>query len=262
MTLSGYTITRNCISLDYCYELTIQSLLPVCDEVVVCDSDSTDGTRERLDVWAKEEPKLRVINYPWPGVNGRLGAISEWVNYARGFLNHPLQLHLEADEVFGDDVGSELRFICELNLTSRTNCGPFWFSRLNFIKDAHHLIPPGTVCGNRVVRYGPSNMWMPLDCPINGHSQEMFENAVSVNEHRLNIFHYGFIRRTQAYYDKCRVMQPLMLNDHDKRLDEAEQAGTPWIDKYPELTPDKLIPWKGQHPKIAHGWLAERGYQI
>lgn len=49
MKLSGYTTTRNCVSMDYPFQQTIKSLLDFCDEVVVMDSsDEADGTRNIL----------------------------------------------------------------------------------------------------------------------------------------------------------------------------------------------------------------------
>ena len=47
-TISGYTQTRNCIEQKYPWEQSIKSLLSFCDEVVVVDGGSTDGTWERL----------------------------------------------------------------------------------------------------------------------------------------------------------------------------------------------------------------------
>ena len=47
-TLSGYTTTLNCIDQDYSFEESITSLLGFCDEVVVVDGGSTDGTWEKL----------------------------------------------------------------------------------------------------------------------------------------------------------------------------------------------------------------------
>lgn len=47
-TLSGYTTTKNCISQEYPYERTIECMMKFCDEVVVVDGGSTDGTWERL----------------------------------------------------------------------------------------------------------------------------------------------------------------------------------------------------------------------
>jgi len=59
-TLSGYTTTKNCISQNYPYEAAISSMLDFCDEVVVMDGGSTDGTYERLEKWAEENSKLKV----------------------------------------------------------------------------------------------------------------------------------------------------------------------------------------------------------
>lgn len=55
MKLSGYTTTRNCVSMDYPFQETIKSLLDFCDEVVVMDSsDANDGTRDILAKLEKE----------------------------------------------------------------------------------------------------------------------------------------------------------------------------------------------------------------
>ncbi len=40
---------RNGDSLGYCWREAATSLLPVVDELILCDSDSNDGTREAMD---------------------------------------------------------------------------------------------------------------------------------------------------------------------------------------------------------------------
>ena len=47
-TLSGYTTTHNCIDQNYPFEASIMSMIDFCDQVVVVDGGSTDGTWERL----------------------------------------------------------------------------------------------------------------------------------------------------------------------------------------------------------------------
>jgi glycosyltransferase involved in cell wall biosynthesis len=47
-TISGYTTTKDCIKQCYPFEQSIKSMLGFCDQVVVVDGGSTDGTWERL----------------------------------------------------------------------------------------------------------------------------------------------------------------------------------------------------------------------
>ena len=47
-TISGYTQTKNCIEQNYPWEQSIKSLLGFCDEVIIVDGGSTDGTWEKL----------------------------------------------------------------------------------------------------------------------------------------------------------------------------------------------------------------------
>jgi glycosyltransferase involved in cell wall biosynthesis len=57
-TLSGYTTTLNCIDQDYPFEESISSLLGFCDEVVVVDGGSTDGTWEKLEKIARQNENI------------------------------------------------------------------------------------------------------------------------------------------------------------------------------------------------------------
>jgi glycosyltransferase involved in cell wall biosynthesis len=61
--ISGYTTTFNCESQDYPYIQSIKSLLGFCDEVVVMDGGSTDGTFEELTTMATQIEKLKVYQH-------------------------------------------------------------------------------------------------------------------------------------------------------------------------------------------------------
>jgi len=58
--ISGYTLTFNCESQNFPWRESIQSHLDFCNEVVVIDDNSSDGTYESLVEWSAKEPKLKV----------------------------------------------------------------------------------------------------------------------------------------------------------------------------------------------------------
>jgi len=62
-TISGYTQTRNCIEQNYPWEQSIKSLLGFCDEVVIVDGGSTDGTWERLQEIAKIDARVKPFQF-------------------------------------------------------------------------------------------------------------------------------------------------------------------------------------------------------
>ena len=58
--LSGYTTTLNCIDQKYPFEACIQSMLGFCDEVIVTDGGSSDGTWALLEGWSAKEERLKI----------------------------------------------------------------------------------------------------------------------------------------------------------------------------------------------------------
>lgn len=63
-TLSGYSTTYNCVDQKYPFVESITSLLDVCDEVVIVDGGSTDGTWDVLNEMATDNKKLKIIQNP------------------------------------------------------------------------------------------------------------------------------------------------------------------------------------------------------
>ena len=76
-TISGYTTTLNCLRHNYPWHASIKSMLGFCDEVVVVDGGSNDGTWEELEKWSKDEEKLRFIGKKETGITVDLLSLTE-----------------------------------------------------------------------------------------------------------------------------------------------------------------------------------------
>lgn len=259
--LSGYVPVKNGDTLDYCWFEAVMSLLPVCDEVIISDGGSTDGTLEAAMRLSKSSPRIRVVNYSWPvlptyetvkdskpGPPGNPRMLIDWLNWTRQFCQYDMQITTDADEILDPASWPEIRRAVEAK-----ECR--WFRRLHFWKDANHITQDDKVCGTNVARLGPTEMEMVSD--EQRHEGEPPIRQLATFHDSLRFFHYGFIRRPGAFFAKSKIMQAALLNSYDGRLKMAEESGINWTD----LTEiGELVPFQGQHPDLMKKWLIERGY--
>ena len=94
--LSGFTLVRNAVALDYPIVPAIRSVLAVCDEVVVNVGRSEDGTREL--VAAIGDPRVRILDTEWDFSRGS-EALARETDRAMAACRGPWGLYIQADEV-------------------------------------------------------------------------------------------------------------------------------------------------------------------
>lgn len=253
MTLGGNVVIRDGNRLDFPWRECIKSLLPICDVVSVSDGESTDGTQEEIREWMKTEPKIVLNVYPWPNPHNRPDWFVEWLDYNRQHTRTDWQIQLDADEILTDRSYEEVRqFIQTGNRTAIV-------TRYNFWRDHQHLIPEGQCLGKRVIRIAPTNIFLASD----GYHQKGETAAAMSVTTNIEVFHYGFIRKPEAFFEKERLLQNYFFGSYDRRLEVAQKAGGNWMD-HPDVTDYARNPdeYHGHHPEIMRQWLAERGYQI
>lgn len=104
--ISGFTIVRNAVRLDYPIVPAIRSILDVCDEVVVNVGRSEDGTRDL--VTAIGDPRVRVLDRVWDFSRGS-GALALETNRTMAACRGTWGVYIQADEVLHESGARVLR---------------------------------------------------------------------------------------------------------------------------------------------------------
>ena len=103
--VSGFTIVRNAIKLDFPVEASIRSILPVCDEVVVNVGRSEDETLEL--VHSIRDPKIRILETEWD-MTIKNKVLGDETLRAMRACRHPWGIYIQADEVLHERGGEAL----------------------------------------------------------------------------------------------------------------------------------------------------------
>jgi len=98
MKIVGFTFVRNGVIYDYPFLESINSLLPLCDEVIVAVGRSDDNTLEQIK--SLQSSKVRIIETVWDDSLRKSGIIlSQQTNLALDQVVGDWAIYLQADEV-------------------------------------------------------------------------------------------------------------------------------------------------------------------
>jgi glycosyltransferase involved in cell wall biosynthesis len=246
--ISGFVCVRDAVLLDYSIREAVCSLIPCCTEVVVSDGESSDDTRAIVE--SIGDSRVRIVTYPWPNPKRDIHFLTNWLNWTRERLTYDYQVTIDADEIM-----SESAYPVIARLAEKRECG--LFKRLNFWKNAQHLAPLNTVCGDYVARCGPSNLYVPSDEP----NVRVNPNLRTDAEHHegLTIFHCGFLRDPKKFLAKSEAVQEMFFGQCDPRLMEFKQSGGDWRER-DYFDGAALERFDGRWPVVARDWLEQRGY--
>jgi hypothetical protein len=241
--LSGFTLVRNALNLNFPVVASIRSILAVCDEVVVNVGKSDDDTRDL--VAAIDDPRVRIIDTVWDMSKGDRTLAAE-TQRAMDACRGSWGIYIQADEVLQESGARILKekavewdreSVVEGLLVNYLHFyGGFdtiatnrrWYRReVRGIRLGTHIHPYQGAQGFRV---GPGLR------KIRARSTD----AV--------MFHYGWARPARAINEKLQITQHMYPWAAD-RLERARQRETlPWI--------PLLRPFSGSHPAVAREWIA------
>ena len=115
MKVSGFTFVRNGTKFDYPFIESLQSLLPLCDEVIVTVGKSDDDTLERIQ--SLHSQKIKIIQTTWEESLRKDGAIlAQQTNIALQNVTGDWAIYLQADEVLHEKDYSSIQQAMNLYL--------------------------------------------------------------------------------------------------------------------------------------------------
>jgi hypothetical protein len=242
--ISGFTIVRNAVKLDFPLEASIRSILPICEEVVVNVGRSDDDTL--AVVQALGNPKIRILETDWDMTikNKVLG--DETLRAMRACRN-PWGVYIQADEVLHERGLETLAHSIE-------SCDADNKVEGLLVKYVHFYGGMDTIARNRrwyrrevrAVRLDPALDIRPYQGAQGfrvGPSHRKIRARLTVAE----MFHYGWARPAQALRAKREASRVLYPWSKER---EARRPLLPW---FPGLTQ-----FGGTHPEAARDWVEAR----
>jgi len=244
-TLGGTIFVRNAIEFDYCIIESIQCLKELCDEVIVVECGSDDGTVELIRDMVDE--KTTIINLDkseWDKQHGR-EKLAYFTNMAIGCLTTDYNINLQADEVIHENSFLAIREA--INTAGEA----FYCTRKNLWKDCNHVLDvpqERKPCSTEIIRLAKSNYRSVGD----GESLEAPASTDFLKE--IVFFHYGFVRKKEVMIGKIKNMQTNIFEiPYDKKMDGMEVFD--WSAWFSE---EDLKPITEEHPKFIKEWITTR----
>jgi hypothetical protein len=111
MAISGFMVLRNAVSQGYPFIEAIAAALPICDEFLVSDGCSTDGTWEALQLVLEAvcPGKIRLFQDEWRGSTERGGVIATMTNVLKPRCRFDYCLNIQGNEIVHEAAAAQSR---------------------------------------------------------------------------------------------------------------------------------------------------------
>lgn len=245
--LSGFTIVRNAVKLDFPIVPAIQSVLEVCDEVVVNVGKSEDETRDL--VASVRDPRVRIIDTEWDFTKKNI-MLSIETQRAMDACRGSWGIYIQADEVLHERgahilkekvaewdrdervEGLLVRYLHFYGGFDRIATSRRWYRReVRCIRLGKDIRPYQGAQGFRV---GPDY------------------RKIRARPTDAEMFHYGWARPAKAIKEKLEISKTIYPWGGNRFDQEQARGFLEWIPLLRDFT--------ASHPAAAREWIAARAH--
>lgn len=246
MRVSGFTFIRNGVNLGYPFIESIRSALPLVDEFVVAMGDSTDGTTQRLQTLAANEPKVRLIPMQW---NTQAPAAFVYAAQSMAALYNctgDWSLYLQGDEALHEGDYDKVRAALQ-DAHSDDRVEGLVFDYTHFYGSPSHVVrsPAWYRREVRIVKNRGIKVVMPSDAQyfvaIQGRRRLRYLRCKPAH---ACVYHYGWARPSPEHAAKVRTMNQMY---HTTLVSKARE----------DVDPTTLHRFEGTHPAVMSDWVRD-----
>ncbi len=252
MKIVGFTFVRNGLTYDYPVLESIQSLLPLCDEVVVAVGQSTDDTLALIR--NLNSPKIRLLETVWDDSlreGGRVLAQETDKALAAVPADADWAIYLQADEVLHEADYPALRAGMAQWLTNRAVDGLLlhyrhFYASYDYVGDSKRWYRREI----RVVRPGiGAYSYRDAQGFRKNHNEKLRVKLLATT-----VYHYGWVKPPAAMQRKQETFGKLWHSDEWMAQHVAPAAEF----DYSQI--DSLQPFAGTHPAVMAGRIQARNW--
>jgi hypothetical protein len=245
--LSGFTLVRNAVKLDFPIVPAIRSVLEVCDEVVVNVGKSEDDTRDL--VTGIGDPRIHILDTEWDFTRKNI-MLSIETQRAMDACRGAWGIYIQADEVLHERGAHRLKEkVAEWDADARVE---------GVLVNYRHFY-------GGFDRIATSRRWYRREvrCIRLGKDIRPYQGAqgfrVGPNYRKIRarpsdaeMFHYGWARPAKAIKEKLEISKTIYPWGGNRFDKEQARGFLEWIPLLRDFT--------GTHPAAAHGWIAQRSH--
>lgn len=251
--ISGFTFIKNGLSLGYPFKESIESISPLCDEVIInvgfedqeCTKD--DGTYEYLKSYFQDEKFVFLKSWWDPEVRSQGLILSQQTNIALEKISGKYGLYIQGDEAIHEEDFSKIKEGVQA-LEENQEADALLFNYHHFYGSTNIVKVTKKTYRNelRLIRNGRGiKSW--LDAQGFRYSDDTKIKCMKCDAF---VYHYGWARSEQLMDKKNKAFSTLYHGDTHKEKDFA----------YSRIW--GLRPFQGTHPQVMQKWIEENKNDI
>lgn len=254
MKISGFTIVRNAIKFDYPIVEAINSILPLCDEMIVAVGKSEDETLQLIK--SINSQKIKIIETVWDDTlreggkvladetNKAFAAVSEYSDWC---------FYIQGDEVIHEKYHPQIRSAMQKWKDHKEVDGLLFnylhfYGSYDFVADARKWYRKEI----RVVR-NDKNISSYKDAQ---GFRKKDNSKLNVKQVDAFVYHYGWVKPPDKQQEKQQSFHKMWHDDEWMKKNIIPASAFDYRDI------DSLIPFKESHPEVMKKRLESRHWDF